>query len=112
MRAVFNTASEHNLVVCTLCSCYPIPVLGLQVDWRIVNSLFLRASGEYFQINVSGVDGRFSDGRVSLDWYPFKHFGFGAGYNRVSLRAQDSDEGDYDLRYSYDGLLGYFTYVY
>ncbi|MFO1209679.1 MAG: nitrile hydratase subunit alpha [Amaricoccus sp.] len=33
MRAVFNTPEEHNLVVCTLCSCYPIPVLGLPPVW-------------------------------------------------------------------------------
>ena len=33
MRAVFNTPGEHNLVVCTLCSCYPIPVLGLPPVW-------------------------------------------------------------------------------
>ncbi|MFO1142882.1 MAG: nitrile hydratase subunit alpha [Amaricoccus sp.] len=33
MRAVFNTPDEHNLVVCTLCSCYPIPVLGLPPVW-------------------------------------------------------------------------------
>ena len=33
MRAVFNTAREHNLVVCTLCSCYPLPVLGLPPVW-------------------------------------------------------------------------------
>lgn len=33
MRAVFNTPAEHNLVVCTLCSCYPIPVLGLPPVW-------------------------------------------------------------------------------
>ena len=33
MRAVFNTPGEHNLIVCTLCSCYPIvgarPAAGL-----------------------------------------------------------------------------------
>jgi nitrile hydratase len=28
-----NTASVHNLIVCTLCSCYPRPVLGLPPDW-------------------------------------------------------------------------------
>ena len=28
-----NTATVHNLVVCTLCSCYPRPVLGLPPDW-------------------------------------------------------------------------------
>jgi nitrile hydratase len=33
MVAVENTAAEHNLVVCTLCSCYPWPVLGLPPTW-------------------------------------------------------------------------------
>ncbi len=33
MVVVENTAEEHNLVVCTLCSCYPWPVLGLPPTW-------------------------------------------------------------------------------
>ena len=33
MRAVFNTLETHNLVVCTLCSCYPWAVLGLPPVW-------------------------------------------------------------------------------
>lgn len=28
-----NTPDVHNLIVCTLCSCYPRPVLGLPPDW-------------------------------------------------------------------------------
>ena len=33
MRAVFNGERVHNLVVCTLCSCYPWSVLGLPPVW-------------------------------------------------------------------------------
>ena len=33
MVAVENTDTVHNLVVCTLCSCYPWPVLGLPPVW-------------------------------------------------------------------------------
>ncbi len=33
MQAVFNTTDTHNLVVCTLCSCYPWSVLGLPPVW-------------------------------------------------------------------------------
>jgi nitrile hydratase len=33
MVAVENTPQVHNLVVCTLCSCYPWPVLGLPPVW-------------------------------------------------------------------------------
>jgi nitrile hydratase len=33
MVAVENTPAEHHMVVCTLCSCYPWPVLGLPPVW-------------------------------------------------------------------------------
>jgi nitrile hydratase len=33
MKVVENTPKLHNLVVCTLCSCYPWPVLGLPPVW-------------------------------------------------------------------------------
>jgi nitrile hydratase len=33
MQVVANTPERHNLVVCTLCSCYPWPVLGLPPTW-------------------------------------------------------------------------------
>ncbi len=33
MVAVANSPETHNLVVCTLCSCYPWPVLGLPPAW-------------------------------------------------------------------------------
>ena len=33
MVAVFNSPETHHMVVCTLCSCYPWPVLGLPPTW-------------------------------------------------------------------------------
>ncbi|WP_407160796.1 nitrile hydratase subunit alpha [Bradyrhizobium sp. STM 3557] len=33
MRAVANAPGVHNLIICTLCSCYPWPVLGLPPYW-------------------------------------------------------------------------------
>ena len=33
MVVVENTGSVHNVIVCTLCSCYPWPVLGLPPTW-------------------------------------------------------------------------------
>jgi nitrile hydratase subunit alpha len=33
MVAVENTPDVHNMIVCTLCSCYPWPVLGLPPVW-------------------------------------------------------------------------------
>src|SRR3546814_4110478 len=33
IRAVENTDSVHNFIVCTLCSCYPRLLIGLPPDW-------------------------------------------------------------------------------
>jgi nitrile hydratase len=33
IRAIENTAGVHNVIVCTLCSCYPRGLLGLPPDW-------------------------------------------------------------------------------
>lgn len=33
LHVVENTATTHNVVVCTLCSCYPWPILGLPPAW-------------------------------------------------------------------------------
>jgi len=33
VQAVFNTPREHNVIVCTLCSCYPWTLLGLPPVW-------------------------------------------------------------------------------
>jgi len=41
-----NTDKVHNLIVCTLCSCYPRPVLGLPPDWYKLRPYRARAVSE------------------------------------------------------------------
>jgi len=41
-----NTEHLHNLIVCTLCSCYPRPVLGLPPDWYKLKPYRARAISE------------------------------------------------------------------
>ncbi len=33
LRVVANEADEHNVIVCTLCSCYPVSLLGPSPGW-------------------------------------------------------------------------------
>lgn len=44
--AVENTADTHNLIVCTLCSCYPRNLLGLPPDWYKTRAYRSRAVRE------------------------------------------------------------------
>ncbi len=46
MVVVENTGAVHNLVVCTLCSCYPWPVLGLPPVWYKSDAYRARAVSE------------------------------------------------------------------
>ena len=41
-----NTETVHNLVVCTLCSCYPRPLLGLPPEWYKLKPYRARAVAE------------------------------------------------------------------
>lgn len=44
--AVENTPDTHNIVVCTLCSCYPRAILGLPPDWYKTHEYRRRAVRE------------------------------------------------------------------
>jgi nitrile hydratase len=46
MKAVANEPGVHNVVVCTLCSCYPWPVLGLPPYWYKDPTFRARAARE------------------------------------------------------------------
>jgi len=43
LKAVFNSDAVHNLVVCTLCSCYPLSVIGMSPSWYKSNEYRARA---------------------------------------------------------------------
>ena len=43
LQAVENTPTVHNLVVCTLCSCYPVSLLGMSPAWYKSNEYRARA---------------------------------------------------------------------
>ena len=44
--AVENTPQQHNMVVCTLCSCYPWPLLGIPPGWYKSDAYRARAVRE------------------------------------------------------------------
>ena len=46
LKAVFNTDIVHNLVVCTLCSCYPLALIGMSPGWYKSNEYRARAVRE------------------------------------------------------------------
>ncbi|GAA3952579.1 nitrile hydratase subunit alpha [Actinomadura viridis] len=46
LQVVANTARVHNVIVCTLCSCYPVPLLGPSPSWYKSNAYRARVVRE------------------------------------------------------------------
>jgi hypothetical protein len=80
----------------------PIPVLGVGLSVELTHRLFLREEFELFGVKVAGINGSLSYNRVSLDWHPFKHVGFGLGYDRMRLQAAEDDDNDTDFEFDYE----------
>ncbi len=85
----------------------PVPLLGGFFDWKINDKLVLRTTGEIFELSTGGLDGHMSDLKGTLNWYPFRHVGFGAGFNRVGLRYLDDGAAEVEVKYVYSGIMAY-----
>src|SRR3546814_531958 len=73
IHAVENTETVHNVIVCTLCSCYPRYMLGLPPDWyksRSYRSRTIREPrrvlAEFGTILPDGVEVRVHDSTADL----------------------------------------------
>ncbi len=76
MRAVANEPRVHNLVICTLCSCYPWPVLGLPPYWYKDPTFRSRAAREpravlkEFGLDIpTSVDLKVWDSSAQIRWF-------------------------------------------
>jgi len=89
----------------------PIPMLGLHTDVHLGGDWYFRASGEIFDVSVDNRQGDVSDIHGVFDWYPFEHWGFGIGFNRLRMSYDDSRVPNVSMTYVYSGTMAYISYV-
>ena len=87
----------------------PFPMFGLHLDYRINNQWYLATSYEHFSIDESDTEGKLTDGMISIEYRPFEHIGFGAGYNIVTVYAEDTESDD-EFDFEYDGFMAFVSY--
>jgi len=88
----------------------PLPVIGVEGIWRMVDTLYLDAQVQFFRISISPYDGRIEDYNLSLMWQPFQHVAFGAGYDQFVTRVDVSANSfDGNLRWRYAGARIFVT---
>jgi len=71
---------------------------------------YLDGLAQFFYLEYDGIEGRLTDYKLGVTWYPAEHVGFGIGYNQF-VTTIDQNESDFDgrLRMSYGGALAYAT---
>jgi hypothetical protein len=88
----------------------PLPVIGLRAAWAFAPQWVLEGQGQIFKADISGYNGRVTDGRVGVTWMFAQNFGAGLGYNKFVTTVETSKERfDGRIRLGYSGVQLYLT---
>jgi len=93
----------------------PLPVLGFRNTFIITPKVILKQNVEFLYVKTASIKGLISDLNVWVEYNPFKHFGFGLGFNtfRFNFSAYETI-GSRDFKGSlsneFAGLLFYGRY--
>ena len=96
----------------------PLPVFGLSTDFAITPKLRLKQSIEFLYVQFSNFKGVLTDLNVRLEYNPWKHFGFGLGFNSYDLDITITSGSNIKLDFigtiesSFAGILFYGRYYF
>ena len=66
----------------------PLPSLALRADFLLVRKLYLTTGVDAMYLEISGFKGSLFDVNAALEYRPWKHLGFGAGYNGFAVDVE------------------------
>lgn len=91
----------------------PLPVVGLRLDVALAENWILKTAFDIFYLEYDNFKGRLSDIFLGVEWNPFKHFGFGLGFNNIGYLVEgdgsDPNGMDFDGTVKF-GLTGFMIY--
>lgn len=96
----------------------PLPVIGVRNTFNITPKIAIKQCVEVLYIKISNYQGSISDLNLWLEYNPFKHLGFGLGYNtfQLNFNSIQNAENNRDFKGSvetgYSGLLFYGRYFF
>lgn len=90
----------------------PVPVIGAHVNVTLHPKWFVRTSWEYFNASADTIEAKLSDAKITFDYYPWNHIGFGLGYNVVTIDYLEEDLPAVEVNYEYNGALGYVSFIF
>ena len=85
----------------------PVPSYGMFIDYAMAKWAILRMRASSLRLNVSNIEGRFLDSRLTVDFYFTKHVAIGVGVNNTTLEYMDNGTNPIRIDYRYGGLVTY-----
>jgi len=88
----------------------PVPLIGFYGDWEPIPDLYVRGTFQTFFLKYQEYSGSVHDRRLAVEWYPWRNYGFGAGWHLVglSIKKTNAETDRYvQLGYSIQGLSIY-----
>ena len=91
---------------------FPVPLFGLQVDWAVSRRGAIQFYGRYFYLNTSTLRGGMNESTIRYCYYPSRHWGVGAGFDKIAINIPKFKSSDYVVRagYTIQGLSAYVRY--
>lgn len=90
----------------------PVPALGAHVRFTIVPDLLLSARVRGLGAEINDVDASSLQGRVALDYYPWKNVGIGAAYDYLNIDLEEKSDPSVAFDYEYSGPMVYVSVVF
>jgi hypothetical protein len=96
----------------------PLPVIGARFDVVLTERWRVRSALDVFYLDYENYRGALVDSGIAVEYLPFKHVGFGLGFNtvRYGLKADENGElaGNWNgqIRYDFAGALLYIKAFY
>jgi hypothetical protein len=88
---------------------FPVPLVGLRVDWALGHQWAVEFWGRAFYINYSGYKGGMQESSVRLRWHFSRHVGVAIGYDKeaVVLRQFETSTKSGSFGYQTAGISGF-----
>jgi hypothetical protein len=114
LRVRFEAESKSGAGAETERFMLPIPLPGFRAMFALTPELFLRQSLEILYLPFDKFQGLYVDTTIALEWTPFKHLGFGLGWNSTRIRMEMEDEDfprvEFEGKFQYD-VAGVMLYT-
>jgi hypothetical protein len=80
---------------------FPVPLLGLQLDWRLTRHTALQFYGRTLYVDYQQFRGGLNQQAIRYEWYATRHFALGGGISFYRINIQRYETGDYTARFQY-----------